>query len=536
MTLVASGTISIGGTVANASIEQEIGASGGFSGSFNQMASLNDASLRSLAGITGAGTTISMASFYGKSSLALNTQTLDVGNQTPTSTLIIALDSYGQAYRVYESSTLGTINIAKNSPTGVLQWQKAIYCSYANISNQYLQVLQVVVHPNDSNVYVLVKTPGVVIGTTIYKISSAGAITWAYTLINPGGGGANVTPVAFDVDSSSNIHLIELTGYPYHYVLSKYSDSMTLSYSRYSYDGLVQPQLVKADSSGNAHFVGITNIATWNAGGAYHAAGYDYTRYWGVTKLNSAGATLWQTGFNAGVHSSGGLHSYLIFDSAGYTQPTSFDIDSSGNVYVPAAMGTGVGLPSSGIVKYNSSGTLQWAKSGLGSGYNPFGVLSNPAGSLVCTGDTSGYGIVTLNGSTGAFSSRVRFSLKYSTFSAAAVQTPKLTRNATNIAFVYSYNQYSGGGPYTSGTLVSQRYGYSRTTWSQGNVSYVTPDSITVTYTNDTMAPTTPTYTTGTTIQLDSDFTSGLTSVNITGNVSSTNSSFMGTTETTHLF
>lgn len=64
MTLVASGTISIGGTGTNASIEQEINNTT-FTTPYNQQASLNDASLRTLSGTTSA-TQVSLSTFYGK--------------------------------------------------------------------------------------------------------------------------------------------------------------------------------------------------------------------------------------------------------------------------------------------------------------------------------------------------------------------------------------------------------------------------------------------------------------------------------------
>lgn len=60
MTLAASGEISIGGSTATRSINLELGRAATAS------SNLNETSLRSLAGITGSGTTISLSNFYSK--------------------------------------------------------------------------------------------------------------------------------------------------------------------------------------------------------------------------------------------------------------------------------------------------------------------------------------------------------------------------------------------------------------------------------------------------------------------------------------
>lgn len=83
MTLASSGTISIGGTTANRSINLELGRSA------TATSSLGEAALRSLANDTSGA--ISMSTFYGKSA-SLDTQTVTVG----TSPVIVYSNSgYG---------------------------------------------------------------------------------------------------------------------------------------------------------------------------------------------------------------------------------------------------------------------------------------------------------------------------------------------------------------------------------------------------------------------------------------------------------
>ena len=66
MPLVTSGEISIGGSVANRSINLELGRAAGAT------SNLNETALRTLAGIPTSGSTISLASFFGKSNITVS--------------------------------------------------------------------------------------------------------------------------------------------------------------------------------------------------------------------------------------------------------------------------------------------------------------------------------------------------------------------------------------------------------------------------------------------------------------------------------
>lgn len=95
MPLVTSGEISIGGSVANRSINLELSRAAGAT------SNLNETALRTLAGIPTNGSTISLASFYGKSSRSFSLSQL--------TEIFGEANSGGTAYAEYTFSTDGTI-------------------------------------------------------------------------------------------------------------------------------------------------------------------------------------------------------------------------------------------------------------------------------------------------------------------------------------------------------------------------------------------------------------------------------------------
>ena len=119
MTLVSSGEISIGGSTANRSINLELGRSA------TATSNLNETALRSLAGVTTPGSTISMSDFYGKSnvsySAALNnynagTYNIDLyrgiyaSSGSPFAIVGVTLYSDGTARYFYGDTNTATTN------------------------------------------------------------------------------------------------------------------------------------------------------------------------------------------------------------------------------------------------------------------------------------------------------------------------------------------------------------------------------------------------------------------------------------------
>ena len=108
MTLASSGTISIGGSTANRSINQELGRSA------TATSSLGETSLRTLAGVSSGA--ISLSNFHGKSNF-LDQQTVTVGYDNS-----LGLHHYG--YSTYStlmgSISDGTCNFKNNASERVL--------------------------------------------------------------------------------------------------------------------------------------------------------------------------------------------------------------------------------------------------------------------------------------------------------------------------------------------------------------------------------------------------------------------------------
>lgn len=103
MTLVTSGEISIGGTTANRSINVELGLAA------TANSSLNQTDFRSLAGVTGSGTTISMSNFWGKSAISLASVTSVYGD---------LFSGSGTAFASLTFYSDGSIGFAENNGSG----------------------------------------------------------------------------------------------------------------------------------------------------------------------------------------------------------------------------------------------------------------------------------------------------------------------------------------------------------------------------------------------------------------------------------
>lgn len=112
MALATSGTMSIGGTTANRSINLELGRSA------TATSSLGESALRTLAGVSSGA--ISMSNFYGKSSA--ETQTVTVGTYYDGTAYIPTTSwGYGQS-PAYGSVSDGTLGVAGNNTIELLAW------------------------------------------------------------------------------------------------------------------------------------------------------------------------------------------------------------------------------------------------------------------------------------------------------------------------------------------------------------------------------------------------------------------------------
>lgn len=366
MTLNTSGPISLGGSMVGQSINLELGQAA------TATASINATNFRTLAGV--ASGQISLSNFYGKSNASYFINQVIFNDIA--STYGVALDSSGNIYTAsaYTGSTTGWIG--KYNPSGTLQWQRSIssyFDCYGGIytdssgntvmygsdgSNSWyfikfdtngntlwqtnLNMGSGATYPSaeggiaqDSSgnyyfggsLYASSVTQGVVI-----KLSSSGALQWVYTPTR-----FNYIPKenrGFTIDSSGNLY-------------------------SWSYQGGTQNgTLISATSAGNSYNWSNT-INSWPAGN-FNSAKYMpngnifiYSSYGNFKAMivNSSGSTVYQNGLTT-------TQTWRFFGGC--------CVDSSSNIYASFSIG-----PSNQyivIVKYNSSLTLQWARSIVVSG------------------------------------------------------------------------------------------------------------------------------------------------------------------------
>jgi len=218
------------------------------------------------------------------------------------------------------------------------------------------------------------------------------------------------------VDSSKNVYLSGST-YPDHSIIVKYDSSGSLQWQRTITADEAEITNLGLDGSDNIYVVGDTES---NSQG-----GRDFY----IVKLNSSGTSQWQRGLGAsgseeaighiatdssgntygcGYADSGDEMFLFKYNSSGTLQwqrklgpsgdqayHTDVALDSSGNVYASGESNVGgSGNPALTLVKYNSSGTLQWKKSLQGSSNSEegTGVAVDSSSNVYVVGDVESAG------------------------------------------------------------------------------------------------------------------------------------------------
>jgi hypothetical protein len=313
MTLNASGPISLGGSTVGESVNLELGQSATATISFN------DAAVRTLTGTT-AGSTLSMpGGFWGKSTAPYRFTFFNT-SATTISPNNMFVDSSGNTYLasdygyVVKFDTHGTFvwgyNIYK---TGPVDYRLSFFGINVDASgNVYLTGS----YGSGTNNY-----------DVILKLDSSGVILWkiAYLI------GTGVTEKYSQVllDSTGNVYWLSNvlqsgTNYP---TITKLDSSGTTIFQKTITLAMSSLSYAKIDASNNLYLSGTA--------GAVAA----------VMKLDSNANILWQRNLTHATDSVDG------WDIA---------FDSSSNVYMFASSTYVNG--SALLVKYNSSGTLQWKK------------------------------------------------------------------------------------------------------------------------------------------------------------------------------
>ena len=338
--------------------------------------------------------TVSVVARVGSAWIAtLGGATFDAGKD-------IAVDSSGNVFVVGEADIGGQYDliIAKYNSSGTIQWQRAL----ASDSGPGVAV------DSGGNVYVVGRT---YLGSsssndvTIAKYNSSGTIQWQRKL----GGTGSDNGYDITVDSSDNVYISGHTN-------SAGAGSDDILIAKYNSSGTIQWQRTLGDSSANY----VEAIAVDGSGNVYVTGSTSYGAYYMyVTKLNSSGTIQWTRRIGSGngeggngiaIDSSGNVYVTGRTRRSGYTDHevwivkynssgniqyqrtlggTNTDrgngivIDSSDNVYVVGATNSaGSGGFDFIIVKYNSSGTVQWQRT--------LGVSSNDQGVEIAV-DNSGH-------------------------------------------------------------------------------------------------------------------------------------------------
>lgn len=387
MALNSSGPISLGGTTAGQSIELENGGNG------TTQISLNDAAVRSLAGVPSGQITMP-TNFWGKSNAAFGIGIVvgTIGTGSGSRYLILAgtgQDSSGNFYlasRVYAGPGSGAPTygcyLSKFNSSGVVQWQRKAVVTGTTNSQQWIGQIYI---DSSSNVYVAWGNGNGGVGQTLIKYNSSGIIQWQKQF-NYGGGNYQIV-IDMVADSSSNLYICGYTygGCSNRGVVLKYNSSGTLLvktelasaqynravtgigidssnnlYLNYQSGSATSPTaaMIKVDSSltsilrnyGSANPIYNSTegagIAT-SSGGDTYASFYDETAAVNIiNKYNSSGVWQWSVSFASGL---------------AYRAPM-LRLDSSGNLYVVTRCSGTSGVFSCFIAKINSSGTVQWQR------------------------------------------------------------------------------------------------------------------------------------------------------------------------------
>ena len=278
----------------------------------------------------------------------------------------VAFDSSGNVGLCgYSANASDDIQVAKYNASGVIQWQSRLYTASADGGTSCA-------FDASGNLYVCGYTT---IASRTYnlvaKYDGSGTLQWQRTL-----GDASVSTYAtsITIDTSGNLYVGGASNYgtSTDFILSKYNSSGTLQFqkaigntSRYDVANSIY-----VDSSENIYLAGTSNDNT-------------VTTYVGfaVVKCDSSGNLLW---------------SKKLGGDDAFEQGTAYGVvvDSGGNVYVCGRLNNGSSAAIQ-LVKYNSSGTLQWQRSLNGSGAdNGYGIAIDSSSNIYVVGDgtaTVGY-------------------------------------------------------------------------------------------------------------------------------------------------
>lgn len=210
--------------------------------------------------------------------------------------------------------------VAKVTQTGSILWQRKLRQSSTS-------TFAAVAVDSSDNIFAFGRANDGAFYNLLAKYDTNGNLLWQRKIRQTSG-----NPYAVTVDPSGNVIIAGSSSDGSNYnLLAKYDTNGNIQWQKkIRQTSTAIGYGVSCDSSGNIIVVGSAN---------------DTSFYSGIVKLDPSGNILWQQKFRYGTQSS-----------AAY----SVAIDSLDNVYV---VGTGIDTVTLGyVIKYNSSGTLQWQR------------------------------------------------------------------------------------------------------------------------------------------------------------------------------
>lgn len=323
------------------------------------------------------------------------TLTVEFDNDT-TYPIRIVTDSSKNVYTIKDISTSVSelFYVTKHNSSGVLQNTFGLYFQ-SNKSDLWLEDIAV---DSSGNMYLCGGPVNAISGTTfnLAKVSSSG-MQWARG--DSLGPASYMTGVA--IDSSSNIYVAGWSSNAKLYV-AKYNSSGTVQWQRnFALTDTTSHARVAVDSSANVYVTAIYQnssgglnlaIVKYNTSGVLqwqqsladsNTAVSQYVDCFGIAtdssgnlyisgRTKSLGSSGTNRGFVAKYNTSGVLQWQRVLSASGGTQDLAITngiaVDSSANVYVTGYYYDANSDSQAFVIKYNTSGVLQWQRGIVGRG------------------------------------------------------------------------------------------------------------------------------------------------------------------------